>query len=159
MAQSPNITELLEIYKTHAAAVDDVSRRREMANRMYLAATTTVAITMGIIGRFGTGEVPVWLVEAGMALVGMAIQWGWVGVIKSHRQLNEHKCMTLIDLEQHLPFAFYEKEYERMKKGEEPKVYFETTKAERLLPRVFMAAFTAVGATSVVWGIMKCIGT
>lgn len=63
-AQGENTNQLIEIYKIHAAAADDVSRRRDSAIRMYLGATTAVIIAIGVIARFGTGDVPWWTVIA-----------------------------------------------------------------------------------------------
>lgn len=148
---------LIEIYKAHTRGVDEVSRRRAMANRMHLAATTSVGITMGVVGRFGSGDVPVWIVEAGLGVLGMLIQAGWLGVIKSHRQLNQHKCDTLLELEKRLPFDFYQKEWDAAKGGKDPKVYLEATIAERTLPKCFMAAFAAATAVTTTWGIVRCL--
>ena len=143
---------LLQIYKLHSGAVDDVSRRRAMANRMYLAATTAIGITMGVVGRLGEGAIALWGIEAGLAVLGALVQLGWLGVIKSHQQLNEHKCNVLIELEKELPFDFYSKEWKSMKEGREPKVYLQTTLAEKTLPKFFFWAYIVAGAAAALAG-------
>lgn len=68
---------LLEIYKVHVAGADDGSRRRDGANGIFLAATTALVVTIGVIGRFGTGTIPEWTVIAGLSGAGFLIQCAW----------------------------------------------------------------------------------
>lgn len=147
---------LLEIYKIHAVAADDVSRRRDGANRLFLAATTALVVTIGVIIRFGTGTFPVWLVIVGLAGAGFLIQCAWLGVLTSYKQLNSGKFKTLQDLEEMLPYAFYTREWERLQKGEDPNTYAKMTVAERELPRIFRKGFAVVGLTALAYGIWQC---
>ena len=153
-AQGENTNQLIEIYKIHAAAADDVSRRRDSANRMYLGATTAVIIAMGVIARLGTGDVPWWTAIAGLGVLGALIESGWLGVIKAHRQLNEKKFEVLLELEKQLPFDFYQKEWGLMEEGKNPKVYREVTIAEKDLPRYFQWAFVVMTVGATVWGLV-----
>ena len=155
--QSQEKTQLLEIYKIHAAAVDNVSRRREMANRTYLGATTAIGAAMALVTGLEGG--PMWGAGLGLAILGGLVQMGWKGVIQSHKQLNEHKCNTLLELEKQLPFDFYQKEWESMKKGEEPKVYLQTTIAEKRLPSILLMAFALAAVGFAAYGISGLCGS
>ncbi len=139
--------QLLEIYKLHASAADDVSRRRDNANRMYLGATTSVGITLGVVARFGAGDVPAWAVVTAMSILGGLLQLGWLGVISSYRQLNAKKFAVLLRLERALPFDFYQQEWQEMGEGKDKSKYQEITLAERHLPKLFLAGFavTSIG--------------
>ena len=148
---------LLEIYKLHAAAADDVSRRRGGANRLFLAATTALVVTIGVIIRFGTGTFPVWVVILGLAGAGFLIQCAWLGVLASYKQLNSGKFKALQDLEEMLPYAFYTREWEALQKGEDPNTYAKMTVAERGLPQIFRMGFAIVGLIALVYGIWSIV--
>ena len=146
---------LLEIYKIHAAAADDVSRRRDAANRMYLAITTTIVLVFGIITRYGSGAIPTWLTIEILALIGVLIQSAWLGVLKSYKQLNSGKFVVLSELEKELPFAFYTKEWEVLKEGKDKEVYTKMTITERSLPRILQWIFAIIAVVSGAWGLYK----
>ena len=146
---------LLEIYKIHAAAADDVSRRRDAANRMYLAITTTVVLVFGAITRFESGIIPTWLMIEILALIGILIQSAWLGVLKSYKQLNSGKFAVLSELEEKLPFAFYMKEWEILKEGKDREIYTKMTIAERYLPRIFQWTFVIIAVVSGAWGLYE----
>ena len=158
MNNGPEAAQVLEIYKLHAQAADDVSRRRDSANRMYLAASTSVGITMGVAGRFGAEEVPAWIVLSALSVLGIVIQLGWLGVIKSYRQLNGKKFAVLLRLEKKLPFDFYTQEWKEMGEGRDKRRYVEMTIAERTLPKVLGVAFLIGGMMSAVWGVAEMCG-
>ena len=148
---------LLEIYKVHAAGADDVSRRRDGADRIFLTATTALVVTIGVISRFGTGTIPGWIVIVGLAGAGFLIQCAWLGVLTSYKQLNSGKFKALHELEKMLPYAFYAKEWEAMRRGEDPKTYTKMTVAEGTLPRIFRGDFALLGLVALVSGICEWI--
>ena len=148
---------LLEIYKLHAAAADDVSRRRDGANRLFLAATTALVVTIGVIIRFGTGTFPAWVVILGLAGAGFLIQCAWLGVLTSYKQLNSGKFKALQELEEMLPYAFYTREWEALQKGEDPNTYAKMTVTERKLPQIFRRCFATVGLIALVCGIWSVV--
>ena len=158
MSKGAEDAQLLEIYKLHAQAADDVSRRRDNANRMYLAASTSVGITMGVAGRFGAEEVPAWIVLSALSVLGVLMQLGWLGVIKSYRQLNSNKFAVLLRLEEKLPFDFYSQEWKEMGEGHDKRRYVEMTIAERTLPKVLGVVFLIAGVMSAVWGMAEMCG-
>ena len=151
MSDEERTNGLLEMYKIHAQAADDVSRRRDSANRMHLGATTSIGIALAIITRFGTGEVPEWVVVIVLCTLGGLVQLGWLGAIQSYRQLNQHKFSVLLEMEKELPFAFYTKEYDAYGRGSDGKLYRELTKVEKRLPWCFLGAFTIVGIAAAGW--------
>ena len=146
---------LLEIYKVHAAGADDVSRRREGANRIFLTATTALVVTIGVTGRFGTGSTPGWIIIGGLAWAGFLIQCAWLGVLTSYKHLNSGKFKALHELEKKLPYTFYAKEWEAMRKGEDPRTYTKMTVAERTLPRIFQGGFALLGLIAIACGVWE----
>lgn len=160
--QDPRNQDLLEIYKIHAIAADDVSRRRDSANRMYLAATTAIAVVMGIAMRGGTGEIPTWIVTMILSVMGALIQSAWIDVINTYKQLNSCKFKVLHEIEEDMAYPFYRKEWEYMKQGQDPLVYKKMTVTEKKLPVLLRRGFWGCAVASSGWGIwtvttMKCL--
>lgn len=151
----------LEIYKIHAAASDDVSRRRDSANRMYLGVTTSIVITMGIVGGWDDGGWRTWGSLTGLSALGWVVQAGWLGVIQSYRQLNRAKFAVLLELEKNLTFDFYTREWKEAGEGKDPAKYREATIAEKDLPRYLQWAFGVVGIAAAgagVWTLAEAWG-
>lgn len=138
--------ELLEIYKVHAVAADDVSRRRDSANRMYLAATTAIFVVMGIALREGTFGIPTLIVIAFLSIIGALIQYAWIDVIDTYKQLNECKFKVLCELENEIAYSFYQKEWNHMKQGQNKQM----TVTEKNLPILLRLAFGMCAAASIV---------
>lgn len=130
-AQEARNRELLEIYKIHAVAADDVSRRRDSANCMYFAASTAIVVIMGIALREGTAGILTLIVIMCLSVIGTLIQCAWINVIDAYRQLNDCKFEALREIENELAYPFYKREWDYMKQGQDPQVYNKMTATEK----------------------------
>ena len=101
--------ELLEVYKLHAELADKVSQRREGANRLYVTLITGFIVLLVAMLRFGSGDIPVWIILAAGGAIGALISASWFVVVRSYKQLNSGKFAVLQELEEQLAFPFFTK--------------------------------------------------
>ncbi len=135
--------DLLEIYKLHAVLADNVSRRREGANRLFVGLLTGLAALFAFFLRQGASEFSAGFIIA-LALLGIALCAAWWIVIRSYRQLNTGKFDALLELETKLPYAFFTREWELLEKGENIRRYWKLTVVETFLPVAFALFFLFV---------------
>lgn len=133
--------ELLEIYKLHAELADRVSQRREGANRLYVSLLVALVVFLAAVLRFSPGGLPVNAVVIGACGIGAALSASWWLVIRSYRQLSTGKLEALRELEQRLDYAFYAREWELLGGGKDRLTYWQITKAEAVLPWIFLLVF------------------
>ena len=143
--------ELLEIYKLHAELADRVSQRREGANRLYVSLLIGLALFVAALLRFGTDGISPDTVLFWAGVLGAVLAISWYIVIRSYRQLNTGKFNALQDLESHLAYPFFTKEWELLGEGKKRSRYWKLTVVETALPWtlfllfVGLAIYAAVG--------------
>ena len=130
-------SELIELYKLHAELADRVSQRREGANRLYVSLLVGLVVFVAALLRFGTDGVSAGTVLLCTGFLGMLLSASWYIVIRSYRQLNSGKFHALQDLESHLAYPFFAKEWEWLGKGKERGRYWKLTVVETALPLIF----------------------
>lgn len=142
MAEGDN---LLEIYKLHSELTDNVSERRQSANRIYAGILGAVLVLAGGFLRFASTDdsnIEFILVATGLVLVFVSISW--CITILGFRQLNRIKFIVLHELEESLPYQFYVAEWRHERKVRLYKLY---RTAEFIMPIMF----TLLGAAIMVW--------
>ena len=132
-------TQLLDLYKIHAELADKVSQRREGANRLY------VTLFAAWVGGFSAlvefqrgGEEMEPVVAFAFGAFGAVLSFSWLIVIRSYRQLNTGKFAVLHELEEKLPYPFFKREWELVRKESRWKRYWRLTVAETILPCAFL---------------------
>ena len=136
--------ELLEIYKLHAELADRVSQRREGANWLYVSLLVGLVVFAAAILRFGTNGVSVDTVLFGAGALGSILAASWYIVIRSCRQLNTGKFNALQDMERHLVYPFFTKEWELLGEGKKRGRYWRLTVVETALPSALFLLFTGL---------------
>ena len=141
--------QLLEIYKLHAHLVDQVSHRRDSANRLFASLATGMVIFIGAFLRWGSGDVPKVIVLLAIGVVGISLSVAWFVTIRSYKQLNRAKLKVLHDLETKLPYAFFTYEWDPEGHGIDVPVrktidYRALTSVESWLPGIFILLFLGV---------------
>ena len=139
---------LLEIYKLHSELVDGVSRRREGANRLYVSLHVGVVVFLAALLRFGSGTTPESYVLWGITALGFYLCASWMLVILSYQQLNREKFRVLRELEGHLPFQFFTKEWDPKSTGRKSNQYWKLTYAETTLPMLLIAFYMALAVVA-----------
>ena len=136
--------ELLEIYKLHAELADRVSQRREGANRLYVSLLIGLAVFVAAFLRFGTDGISMSTVLFWAGILGAVLAASWYVVIRSYRQLNTGKFNALQDLEGHLAYPFFTKEWELLGEGKKRSRYWRLTVVETALPWTFFLLFVGM---------------
>lgn len=136
--------ECLELYKLHAQLADRVSQRHEGANRLYASLVTALAAFVGALFKFGTDEFhdANALFFVGSMCVLLFVKWHFA--IRSYRQLNTGKFQALHELEEHLVFPFYSREWQLLGESEHKKTYLQVTRVEQHLPWAYGLMFLAL---------------
>ena len=136
--------ELLEIYKLHAELADRVSQRREGANRLYVSLLIGLAVFVVTFLRFGTDSISTEAAMFWAGVLGAVLAASWYVVIRSYRQLNTGKFNALQDLESHLAYPFFTKEWELLGEGKKRGRYWKLTIVETALPWIFFLLFVGL---------------
>ena len=105
-----------------------VSQRREGANRLYVSLLVGLMVFLAALVRFGLGDTPERLVIATVGSFGVLLAVSWFIVIRSYKQLNSEKFRVLHELEQHLAFQFFIREWDPKSQGQKSNRYWETNK-------------------------------
>ena len=137
-------SEQLEIYRLHAELSDRVSQRREGANRLYVSLLLALVLFLAALLRFGAGDLPASMVVVVVGSIGIALSVAWLLVIRSYRQLNTGKLKALHELEEHLAYPFFKREWELLGEGKRRSRYWRLTQTEAVLPWIFLVLFCGV---------------
>lgn len=126
-------SDLLEQYKLYVQSAENVSARRVASSRYLLTINAALVALYGVqstnLGQsYFTLLVPT---------AGILVSWLWHQIIQSHRDLNSVKFKVIHELEQKLPAALYDYEWQLAKKGSS-KTYRSVTGIELWIPRVFI---------------------
>jgi len=127
---------LLEQYKLYVEMADRVSIRREQTNRFYvLLLSGLLAFFSIIIERYILlGWQNVLLLA--VAIWGLLLCFTWYIHLRSYRQLNTGKFRVVHEMEQHLPFPCYNREWEILGRGRKAKKYLQLTRVEQYIPGI-----------------------
>ena len=87
--------------------------------------------------RFGSGDVPLDLIQVVIGVGGLSVSLSWAIVIRSYNQLNSAKYQVLLELETHINFPYFTKEWNLLTEDENNNQYWRLTKVERILPGIF----------------------
>jgi hypothetical protein len=150
-----NVTgdQRLEIYKTYLTTALAVSSNRQWANSFY--ATVNGAIIAFSADMLGGGGAPAgWPLTLRLALTsaaGIVLSYTWYRLIRSYRDLNTAKFKVIHAIEDELPLAPHQIEWEAVGHGKDPKRYLPFTHIELRLPLIFIALHLAALLLSVPW--------
>lgn len=128
--------DLFEQYKLYVESAERVSERRVSANNYLLTVNAFLVTLYGILAAspyksYSTILVPV---------AGILVSLTWYRIIISYRNLNSVKFKVIHELEQHMPAALYEYEWQKAEEGR-GKAYHPLTHLERWVPIVFTALY------------------
>ena len=134
-------SHLLEQYKLYVEMADRISARRQTANSFFLSINTAIIALIGYVN-FGSKTTTdyYWLVSA----AGAVSCYAWYRLIRSYRDLNSAKFKVVHEMEQMLPFAPYDTEWEKVGRGKDPKLYLPFTHIEIVIPWVFFVIHTLI---------------
>lgn len=129
--------DLFEQYKLYVESAERVSERRTAANNYLLTVNAFLVTLYGILA--ASPYRSYWTILVPVA--GILVSVTWYRIIISYRNLNSVKFKVIHELEQHLPAALYEYEWQVAEKGR-GKAYRPLTHLEQWVPIVFVVLYT-----------------
>lgn len=133
---------ILEQYKMYVESAEKVSDRRSNLNTFYLSLITTIGGVVGYL-KTNTIENSVYLL-IGLSISAILICFYWVNLLENYRKLNSGKFKVIHEIENELPLNLYEYEWEKLGKGNDPKLYKKLSNVEKIIPTIFGFLFFIV---------------
>lgn len=133
---------ILEQYKMYVESAEKVSDRRSNLNTFYLSLTTTIAGIIGYLKTNTTNNSEYLII--GLSISGILICFYWVNLLENYRKLNSGKFKVIHEIEKELPLNLYEYEWEKLGKGNDPKLYKKLSNVEKVIPFIFGLLFLLV---------------
>lgn len=127
---------LLEQYKLYVESAEKISERRLSANNYLLTVNTLFVTLYGLLSE--TIYDGIWTVL--VPLAGILVSLTWHRIITSYRDLNTVKFKVIHELENELPAALYDYEWQKAEEGR-GKAYKPLTHLERWVPIVFIILY------------------
>jgi hypothetical protein len=136
-----NIQYYLEQYKTYLGMLDKISDRRQQANEFFLALNTAL---LGFLGYTQSQQEPSTLLFVVASVVGICLSYFWYAIIKSYRELNAVKFKVVQAIEQRLPIALFDTEWEIIGRREDKTTYSPFTYIEIRVPWVLSVLYVGI---------------
>lgn len=129
-------THLLEQYKLYVEMSDRISARRGQVNSFYISLLSGLLAVLSLFGNKQTdvsiqGKLMFLLISA----VGLTLCAVWLFNIRSLKRLNSAKFKVIHEIENLLPFACYDKEWEIMQQDKSFQD-LQQTQIEQFIPLV-----------------------
>ena len=121
--------ELLEQYKLYVEMADRIIQRRHATNRFYISLLTGLGGLYLLL--YKTSDYPnalLWVIITAV----ISLLW-WINIYY-YRQLNSGKFKVIFEMEQQLPFACYDREWEILGRGKHNRLYLNLSKVESYIP-------------------------
>lgn len=134
---------LLEQYKLFVQTAERISNSRTSANN-YLLTVNAFLISLYGLASSRTADVT-WIIIVPIA--GILICISWIVIIRSYRQLNTAKFKVIHELEQRLPAALFDREWELLDRGE-GKAYKPFTRIEPYIPIIFAVLYVILAVVA-----------
>lgn len=129
----------LEQYKMYFESAERISDRRNTANTFLFGMNTLILGALGYLFNQATLNHSVFTYF--LAVLGILISYAWYRLIRSYKDLNTGKFKVIHAMEQNLPMAPFDAEWEAIGRGENPKLYLPFTHIEIWIPRVFFVFY------------------
>jgi len=146
---------ILEQYKLFVEMADRVSAKRGQANMFYISLLSGIIVAISAIIEkklfvdFST------VINFSISLLGLIICFIWRRTILSYRTLNTAKFKVIHEMEIHLPFACYDKEWEYLI-GDKKNKYTQLTASETYIPIILTLPFIALLIYSIILMFKTC---
>lgn len=128
--------DLFEQYRLYVASAEKISERRVSANNYLLTVNAFLVTLYGLLA--ASQYKSYWTILVPVA--GVLVSLTWHRIITSYRDLNTVKFKVIHELEQHMPAALYDYEWQKAEEGR-GKVYQPLSHLERWVPIIFMVLY------------------
>ncbi len=129
---------LIEQYKLYVQSHEKISERRQETNRFFLTLNT---LLLGGVSYLLDAQNELHAVMLTGLVAGIIACYFWYRIIKSYDGLNTGKFVVIHAIEDRLPLALYDTEWQVLGEGKDPNKYLPFTHIERKVPVIFIAAY------------------
>ena len=137
----------LEQYRIYLHVFNSTSDRSQKSNEFFLGLNAAI---IGILGYVETKSLPHGnIIFTMIPLVGISISYSWYRIINSYSQLNRAKFKVIHTLEQKLPIALFETEWELLGRGKDKKKYLSFSRIEKDIPTTFIILYIIILIVSI----------
>ncbi len=135
--------EILDQYKMFQKTSEDLVARRQSVNSFYISVNSALVALVGIV--MGLVETPAKMyVMAFMCLTGIILDISWMNILEAYGTLNAAKMKVIKLMEEKLPVALYDVEWQVMSDKLNNKKYVSFTDSEKRIPRIFAAVYICI---------------
>ena len=138
-------SHLLDQYRLYVETADRVSQRRTSANNHLLTVNVFLVTLYGLAA--SPGDNLAWKLVVPAA--GILTCWVWSVLIRHYRNLNTAKFAVIHELEERLPAALFDREWQIAKSKEQGGVYKPLTHIEQWVPWIFAVLYVVLGIYAV----------
>ncbi|MBV8887811.1 MAG: hypothetical protein JO235_27965 [Chroococcidiopsidaceae cyanobacterium CP_BM_RX_35] len=140
---------LLEQYKLYVEMTDKMSARRSKTNSFYTSLLSGLLAFLSLTGEKTPTSNFRGTVLLAIAILGLILCFLWYINIHSYKQLNSGKFKVIYEMEQHLPFACYDKEWNILRKDKSHGGYLNHTRIEQYIPLALATVYLGLLAYSI----------
>jgi hypothetical protein len=141
---------LFDQYKIYIESAEKISDRRQKTNEFFLGINTALVALLGfILTQVNPGKTYYMFLLASIA--GAIVCYYWYRIILSYKGLNGGKFKVIHLIEEKLPLALYDTEWEILERGENKKVYCPFTHIELKIPWIFITIYGILFLGSFPW--------
>ena len=146
-------SELLEQYKVFLETSESLVARRQTVNSFYISANTALITIMGgLITVLGDAEERIILFTL-TSIVGIILSVSWNRILSAYGTLNGSKMKVIRMIENELPAALYDTEWNVMSDKLNSKKYTSFTDSEKKAPKAFIVLYILLIIAAMVMGI------
>lgn len=148
VSKDPYVDYCLEQYKIYLNIFNSTSDRSQKVNEFFLGLNTAIIGTLGYVQTksLPNGNIIFMLIP----FVGISISYSWYKFINSYSQLHKAKFKIIHAIEQKLPLALFETEWDLLGKGKDKSKYLSFSKIEKNIPITFIILYTIILVTSLI---------
>jgi len=136
--------DLFEQYKLYVESAERISERRVSANNYLLTVNAFLVTLYGLLA--ANRHKGYWAILVPTA--GVLVSLTWHRIITSYRDLNTVKFKVIHELEQQMPAALYDYEWQKAEEGL-GKAYHPLSHLERWVPIIFIVLYILLAIVSV----------
>ncbi|MBU1891005.1 hypothetical protein KJ782_05975 [Patescibacteria group bacterium] len=138
-------SHLFEQYKMYVESAEKISDRRQNANNFFFLTLNTVLISViGLSFQVKVFDVISWS-RLLLAILGILICVIFWFLLRAYKQLNSGKFKVIHEIEQLLPLAIYDYEWNILGEGKDKKKYYPFSHIELLIPWIFGIIYLFLG--------------
>lgn len=135
---------LLEEYKLYVQMADNVSNRRAQANAFFISVLSALLLFLSLSGEGKPLGYTQDITYIAISILSFLLCYIWHLNIQSYKQLNSAKFKVIHEIEQHLPYPCFNKEWDFAGRGKAKEKYRLITHTEQYVPFIVAIPFLVI---------------